>query len=77
MDSAGEAASPPSSAKSRGKSAKNSSSKKKKGKKQASKSELEELKRRGRQLRSAKKQQGLLGLMEGLTLENIVAQPKG
>ncbi len=77
MDSGEETKSPPQSAKSRGKSAKGSSSKKKKSKKQASRSELEELKKRGRQLRSAKKQHGLLGLMEGLTLETIVAQPKG
>ena len=52
------------------------SAKKKKGNKKPSSSELEELKRRGRQLCSAKKEGGLHGLNEGLTLESLSQQPK-
>ena len=37
---------------------------------------LEEIKRRGRQLRSAHKDGGLLGLYGGLTLEDFADQPQ-
>ena len=38
---------------------------------------LEEVKRRGRQLRSAHKEGGLLGMYGGLSLEDFTNQPHG
>ena len=55
---------------------KSSSGKKKKGHKKPSSSELEEIKRRGRQLRSAQKEGGLHGLSEGLSLVSLLSQPR-